>query len=165
MSGEEGVLELLATALRTDVPLLLAVAEGRVSAALAVESPGGGCCRYSSLESYQDEARAVALVGDREKWYELERKRRSVSSPPARLHKLPKDRYFVYRLMDAFGELVYIGSTRDPNGRVASHRKRWGASVVATAVTVEYPSAETMLAAERKAIAKERPPLNIAGVQ
>lgn len=71
----------------------------------------------------------------------------------------------LYRLWGPDGRLVYIGVTRCLKARLKAHRKRWDEKVWGWATWAEYPDAASMLAAERRAIADEAPPLNIAGVQ
>lgn len=79
-------------------------------------------------------------------------------TPPAH-----PERFFVYRLLDESGRIVYVGCTRHPGPRLRAHQKRWGA-VIASVEMEEQPDVATMFAVEAAAIAELAPPLNIAGV-
>lgn len=69
----------------------------------------------------------------------------------------------LYRFFDGTRELLYIGITLNPGSRWKQHaaHKPWWHEV--TNITVEpFPNRESVLAAERTAIGKERPRYNIA---
>lgn len=66
----------------------------------------------------------------------------------------------VYRLYDADGELLYIGSAYDPEGRAKKHRERPWWSQVARREDEWHPSREAAYIAETEAIEQARPPGN-----
>jgi predicted GIY-YIG superfamily endonuclease len=69
---------------------------------------------------------------------------------------------FLYRLYDGDGTLLYIGITRDPNGRFAAHAadKPWWDQVVRH--SLEEVAAPTASIVERDAIRAEHPRYNVA---
>lgn len=75
----------------------------------------------------------------------------------------PRVGFFVYRLWDAHGRLLYVGSSAALNRRLRRHRAMLG-ELIARATWDEYYDAATMLAGERDAIANEMPALNKASV-
>lgn len=77
-------------------------------------------------------------------------------------------KHYVYRCYDAEGVLLYIGCSRDVEGRMAVHLSNWfnPASVhlrfhMDRYDSVEYPDKETARRAERESIAAEAPLLNV----
>lgn len=77
---------------------------------------------------------------------------------------------YVYRMFDADGRLLYIGSSKDPNGRVKALTSTYniGRPHVGELIrrydhhtTVAYPTRRAAFDAERAAIAAEAPELNI----
>lgn len=72
-------------------------------------------------------------------------------------------RYYVYRLIDADGGVLYIGRSCDPLGRLKSHHATRGIDWPSRVVQIEgvgpYNWAE-VIRAERDAIMAERPPFN-----
>lgn len=72
--------------------------------------------------------------------------------------------HHVYRCYDAEGRLVYVGSSGDLFGRLATHNKdSWWAPQVKKVVAKSYPNGVAARAAEREAIATELPRWNKAG--
>lgn len=72
--------------------------------------------------------------------------------------------YVVYRVFDATGRLIYIGSTRDIVSRFAQHeRLSWWHSLIADVTTSPYPSEEAVRVAEELAIQEEQPAFNVRG--
>lgn len=71
--------------------------------------------------------------------------------------------HFVYRCYDADGRLIYIGCTNNPAVRLAAHRKTWWGYQIAAVRNLVFSDRTTALAAERKAIAEERPRWNVQG--
>lgn len=71
----------------------------------------------------------------------------------------------VYRLFNYAGALLYVGISGNPKGRFAQHAadKPWWRAVARWSVQW-YPDRATALAEEARAIAKEVPAFNIAGV-
>lgn len=67
----------------------------------------------------------------------------------------------VYRLYAANGDLLYVGMTRNPAGRIPFHkRKPWGQLI--DRHTIEwFPDRESAKAAERSAIHHENPIHNL----
>lgn len=72
--------------------------------------------------------------------------------------------FYLYRLLDRFGRVVYIGVTRNLPARLRAHRRKLGAAWYSY-TSEEYPDAEAMLEAEAAAIHDEQPPLNHAGLE
>lgn len=72
-------------------------------------------------------------------------------------------RYYVYRLIDAEGQVLYIGRSCDPLGRLKAHHAARGIDWPSRVVQIEgdgpYTWAE-VVKAERDAIMAERPPHN-----
>lgn len=69
----------------------------------------------------------------------------------------------VYRLWDAEGRLLYVGSAYDPEERAKAHRRtEWG-PLVARRTDEWHPSREAAYDAEALAIAAEGPAHNVAG--
>lgn len=70
------------------------------------------------------------------------------------IRKLPTA---VYRLFDEGDTLLYVGTSYDPDARVARHRKKsWGPQI-ATIKAIWYPNRPTALHVEAAAIRDERP--------
>jgi predicted GIY-YIG superfamily endonuclease len=67
----------------------------------------------------------------------------------------------VYRLYDAAGTLLYIGSAYDPGDRWDEHRKKPWAAAVAERTERWYPDRSAAYAAETAAIKSEMPRHNI----
>lgn len=76
--------------------------------------------------------------------------------------------HYVYRLFDAEGRLLYIGSAEDVVQRIYLHRTQYAATFGPTIArhyhhhtSEEYPDARSAYEAEKAAIRAECPPLNI----
>jgi hypothetical protein len=70
----------------------------------------------------------------------------------------------VYRCYGADDRLLYVGCARNVAARMSQHRATtWWAWMVVRVDADEYPSEQEARAAERKAIAAERPRFNIQG--
>lgn len=68
---------------------------------------------------------------------------------------------YLYRLYSADGDLLYVGMTLNPLGRIPTHkRKAWGKSI-ASCTTERFPDRESAKAAERSAIHHEKPRYNL----
>lgn len=67
----------------------------------------------------------------------------------------------VYRLYDTDGDLLYVGMTVNPLGRIPAHRRKlWGSEI--DHQTLEwFPNREAAKAAERSAIHHEQPAHNL----
>ena len=73
-------------------------------------------------------------------------------------------RHWVYRCFDADGRLIYVGSTTDLFGRLASHRATsWWSPTVAKVTSKVYPNGVEARAIERAIIADEIPRWNKVG--
>ena len=73
-----------------------------------------------------------------------------------------KWRPVVYRVFDANGRLIYIGSTRDLVSRFAQHeRLSWWHELIADVTAVAYPEMDAARAAEEVAIQEEQPAFNV----
>lgn len=70
---------------------------------------------------------------------------------------------FVYRLWDAEGNLLYIGSAYDPDHRCKEHRKKPWWAEVASRTDELHPARGTAYVEEMKAIAAESPKYNRMG--
>lgn len=70
----------------------------------------------------------------------------------------------VYRLMDAQGRLLYVGSTTAPRNRIRGHQRsqEWWPEVAIVRL-VEYPTRKEANTAEAAAIRAESPRYNLAG--
>lgn len=71
-------------------------------------------------------------------------------------------RYYVYRLLDAAGDVLYIGRSCDPLARLKQHHASgadWPSRVVQIEGTGPYTWAE-VVKEERDAIMAARPPFN-----
>lgn len=77
----------------------------------------------------------------------------------------PSRRAAVYRLYDAAGTLLYIGSAYDPDARWAQHKttKEWWSDVVSHTLAWQ-PSREQAFAVEAAAIRAEKPKHNQVGI-
>lgn len=77
--------------------------------------------------------------------------------------KRPTGKTAVYRFYDRNGKLLYVGITNNVERRIAQHLvdKPWAHQIVRRSVEV-YSSRDAALAAERRAIRRERPKYNIA---
>ena len=71
---------------------------------------------------------------------------------------------YVYRLFDAIGTLLYVGTTRDLNRRLAEHERDRGEewSAVANMAVTTFTSYFDAMDCERTAIAEFNPPWNVA---
>jgi predicted GIY-YIG superfamily endonuclease len=68
--------------------------------------------------------------------------------------------HFLYRLLAANGDLLYLGCSADPERRLAEHRRKpWGGEIAAWQFA-EFRDARSAYAAERDAIASESPRYN-----
>lgn len=75
--------------------------------------------------------------------------------------KVPAKRgFWTYRFFDEHGRLLYVGSTVNPRGRAAAHRRGDYWQFVARMQWDEHVDTATMLRAEREAILDEHPTLN-----
>lgn len=83
--------------------------------------------------------------------------------PPAR-KRFPSNGFYLYRLWGEDDRLLYVGVSRNLDGRVQQHTKRWG-SLIKSVTWQEYNDASAMFHAEKIAIRDEMPPLNIQGVK
>ncbi len=68
--------------------------------------------------------------------------------------------FWLYRLWDERGRLLYVGVTRHPTKRLAAHRRKWG-EVIAAVTWEERADVRDMLDAEATAIENECPALNV----
>ncbi|CPT90795.1 Putative resolvase [Mycobacteroides abscessus] len=70
----------------------------------------------------------------------------------------------LYRMWSEQGELLYVGVTCNPGGRLNSHarQKRWWREVASTTME-QFPSRSALLEAELDAIRTENPKYNIVG--
>lgn len=69
--------------------------------------------------------------------------------------------HYLYRLLAADGELLYVGVTTDPHMRLSAHRaSEWGNEIADIAVSV-FDSREAVLEAEREAIKAQHPKFNV----
>lgn len=85
-------------------------------------------------------------------------------APPEPADDRPPVRGFhLYRLWGADDRLLYVGVSRALRGRLRTHHRTWPGMIHRT-TWEEHESAESMLAAETKAIAEELPALNVAKV-
>jgi hypothetical protein len=75
-----------------------------------------------------------------------------------------KGRNVLYRMYDATGRLVYVGSTNNVPRRMTEHRLQawWMAIVTKTRLQV-FPTLEAARAAEAVAIQEEQPAANVVG--
>lgn len=74
--------------------------------------------------------------------------------------------YYVYRVFDAAGRLIYVGCTKDLNRRLRYHQYGYTAWWNSQAVKVRakvFPTKAQALLAESAAIRDERPRWNISG--
>lgn len=80
--------------------------------------------------------------------------------------KVKHQRAAVYRMYGAAGNLLYVGFSVHPVGRIAQHRssKPWGHLIAHTAIEW-FDSLGCAADAERIAIAEERPEFNISGTR
>lgn len=69
----------------------------------------------------------------------------------------------VYRLWDAQGNLLYIGSAYDPEQRCRGHRKKEWWSEVARRTDEWHPNRWTAYSAESDAVNAEKPKYNVMG--
>jgi hypothetical protein len=70
------------------------------------------------------------------------------------------ERHYLYHLMDSSGRLLYIGISNNPYNRMNSHLK--GRPGLAKMIVVEsYATRQECREAEKQAIAKFCPPLNV----
>jgi predicted GIY-YIG superfamily endonuclease len=75
----------------------------------------------------------------------------------------PSRRAAVYRLYDEAGALLYVGSSFDPDRRLADHqRKAWG-YLIARRTVEWHPDRDAADATEGRAIEAERPQYNHVG--
>jgi len=68
----------------------------------------------------------------------------------------------LYRLYDADGELLYIGTSCDPRARMVNHRTRAWWPLVSERRDEWHQDRDSARAAERAAIQAERPRYNVA---
>lgn len=72
------------------------------------------------------------------------------------------DTHVLYRIFDEDDALLYVGITNNPKGRILGHQsdKPWWPSV-STITLAHFPDREALEAAERVAVATEKPRFNV----
>jgi hypothetical protein len=148
-----------------------------IEAALFAAVPGfswcGRCAIPTRTITETEAAAVVALLAtfgdsaldalDGSSWfmemYARQRRLGTCSCP----QRVPRSGFFLYRLWTVEGRLLYVGVSTHLSARLRNHRRKLG-DLFDHATWEEHPDAETVLDAERKAIADELPALNKASV-
>lgn len=160
----------LADALNTDVQVIGALLDGEVEGDIMIAWPTGAMSILSSaevLEELRTCRKAIERVGVEVVRHEENRRR--VEAHNARMSQRgpqtpkPKMRFHLYRLWGIDGRLLYIGITRNLDGRIKGHNRRWG-DVIGSVTSEEFSSHRAVLEAEEIAIREENPPFNFEHV-
>ena len=77
-------------------------------------------------------------------------------------HPHADKRSYMYRIFDAQGRLIYVGSTHNPEARIYSHRQvMWWSGTIHRIKIQVFPNRQAAMDAEREAIQTEHPRWNI----
>lgn len=155
----------LADALETDVEVIAALVDGEVFGQIMIDWPTGcksTLCSVDTLNELRACRRAVERFGVEAVRDEETRSVRRLRDVSAVAPRRPMT-FHLYRLWGSGDRLLYIGVTRNLDGRMKAHRRRWG-DVIENVTSEEFSSHVDVLAAETDAIRTEQPPFNFEHV-
>ena len=118
----------------------------------------------TTTDPFHDDHEVVEKLGGVEEYRrrcEVEAQRRWEEHQARKAERDPKPptRYWLYHIFGESDRLLYIGITRNPEGREKAHRKRWG-DVIERFEYAEYTSHDELLVDEARLIAEHNPPFN-----
>lgn len=165
--AEMGVLLHLAEALHVDYDVLETLLENPSrlgTLELVCHHPAGGMWMLRSVEQYEEAEAEVEAHGGPEGWDNWRyppltaEQRQKIKEERARKRGKPI-RYWLYHIYGEDDRLLYIGVTRNQEGRERDHRKKWG-SVIERFEWQEFSDHDELMAEEKRLIALHNPPFN-----